>query len=111
MHHDVVAARKSADRTRVADDVAATLDRQAQPVHQIDNLLEQSWRCALRTRFRRDRWKRLRRAENLLMQMRLRGARLASLVLADHDRANRAILPRQAHHAHVGLEQMEEMLL
>ena len=59
--------------------------------------------------FRYHGGKRLRRSDDLLMQMRLRGAGLAPLILADHNRANVGILQREAHHARVGLHQMKEM--
>ena len=108
-HHDVVAAREHADRARIADDRVAAIDHQLEPLHQRDELVPQVRILTLGARLREHGGKRLRRSDDLLMQMRLRRARLAPLVLADHDRANVGILQRQPHHARIGLHQMKEM--
>src|ERR1017187_4489214 len=53
--------------------------------------------------------KQLRRSDDLVMQMRLRGARLAPLILADYNRANVRILQRAAHPARLALAQLKEI--
>src|SRR5271154_1719172 len=110
-HHDVVAARKRADRAGIAHHSRMAIDNQPHIPDQRDQFLPQAWIGLSGADFGVDRGQAYGRADDLLMDMGLRGARLTPLVFANHHRLHGGVIERSGYDFRACPQQAAEMCL